>query len=620
MNKRIITASVAAIVLAFAGTLRADYNPLKLGWENFSLYTNGSNVADMEVQAAAATYTTTISGQSYKLTGSWSSGEDFSDEVSTVVGGEFKLNTDGAVVTNTLLDAATLNGVLAGDITEYDEDAVNGDVFIKTTATFVPTDSLEDFSAEGDESDLKFAIYAYADEDASPATTNLVIYHKYWDADSTGHYVTDVFSNLLMSIDFSQPVGLEITVRDPYGEPFRFFKVKVEQGGASEVLTSEFGASDGNIDPDSVTPAIADGGPWFMTANGENEGLKDLSSLSFKGTGTISDIQVGIYTDGEPPTPPETYTVDWTGSKNVVVSNGTEEVSGTSGSFAAGTVLVFYPTEGSITNVNGTAQDPGLASYSYTVTTAASQSLFVLAGEEEVTPPAPTLYNVDWTDSVNVEASTNGTTIAATSGSFEAGTELTFTATVGSITNVTGYVTATPTNAFVYVVTTDVPQTLVVLAGVEPEPPAPTKPEWFDDNAAADVAAAYDTWAAGQSVSDLATTDYSAQFLMNVDATVSVVALTIDAIEITEEGTQITVGATGDNVGIDLEQINGVLNVYVAETLGVWEHKSIPAANLEYDAAGKAIVIIPATEGKFVKASVDYAEGEDGDIDEVAQP
>ena len=618
MNKRIITASVAAIVLAFAGTLRADFNPLKLGWEDFSLYAEDDNVTNMEAAASAANYTTTISGQSYKLTGSWSSGEDFSDEVSKVVGGEFKLNTDGAVVTNTLLDAATLNGVLAGDITEYDEDAVNGDVFIKTTATFVPTDSLEDFSAEGDESDLKFAIYAYADEDASPATTNLVIYHKYWDADSTGHYVTDVFSNLLMSIDFSQPVGLEITVRDPYGEPFRFFKVKVEQGGASEVLTSEFGASDGNIDLDSETPAIADGGPWFMTANGENEGLKDLSSLSFKGTGTISDIQVGIYTDGEPPTPPETYAVDWTGSENVVVSNGAVEVSETYGDFAADTVLTFYPTVGSITNVNGTAQDPGLASYPYTVTTDASQSLVVLAGEEEVTPPAPTLYVVDWTGSENVAVTTNGTAVAS-GDSFEAGTEITFTATAGSITNVTGYVTATPTNAFVYVVTTDVPQTLVVLAGLEPEPPAPTKPEWFDDNAAADVAAAYDTWAAGQSVSDLATTDYSAQFLMNVDATVSVVALTIDAIEITEEGTQITVGATGDNVGIDLEQINGVLNVYVAETLGVWEHKSIPAANLDYE-NNKAVVTIPATEGKFVKASVDYAEGEDGDIDEVAQP
>lgn len=520
MNKRIITASVAAIVLAFAGTLRADYNPLKLGWENFSLYTNGSNVADMEVQAAAATYTTTISGQSYKLTGSWSSGEDFSDEVSTVVGGEFKLNTDGAVVTNTLLDAATLNDVLAGDITEYEGGALNGEVFIKTTATFVPTDSLEDFSAEEGQTDLKFAIYAYANEDVSPATTNLVVFHGYFDSDGeTILYTSDVISNLTTAIDFQSPVALDITIKEDSYQS-RWFKI-VANG---QDLTSDFGCYD-------VESGTADGGPWFLTASNTGDEDYDLHSLSFKGTGTISDIQVGIYTDGEPP---ETYTVSWTGSENVAVT-------------------------------------------------------------------------------------TNGTAVAS-GDSFEAGTEITFTATAGSITNVTGYVTDTPTNAFVYVVTTDVPQTLVVLAGVEPEPPAPTMPEWFDDNAAADVAAAYDTWAAGQSVSDLATTDYSAQFLMNVDANVSVVALTIDAIEITEDGTQITVGATGDNVGIDLEQINGVLNVYVAETLGVWEHKSIPAANLDYDAAGKAIVIIPATEGKFVKASVDYAEGEDGDIDEVAQP
>lgn len=606
MNKRIITASVAAIVLAFAGTLRADYNPLKLGWEDFSLYTEDDNVTNMEATAFANHYTN--QNTHVALTGSWSSGEDFSDEVSTIVGGEFKLNTDGTVVTNTLLDAATLNAVLAGNLPEYDGGAPNGDVFIETTATFVPTDSLEDFTPEqGSDSDLKFAIYAYANEDVSPATTNLVVYHKYYDDEYIPVYTNDEIA--VSGIDLSQPVDITTIIRKPYSaDEFCLFKIIVEQAGTTVVLESEFGCSDHNADPDDPDGAglaIADGGPWFVTANGDAGGVKDLSSLCFKGTGTISDIQVGIYTDGEQ----KTYAVDWTGSEKVVVSNGTEEVSGTSGSFAAGTVLVFYPTEGSIMNVTiGGAPVVGFASpYEYTVT--GDATLVVLAGEE------PTLYEVTWTAS-NVGATTNGVAVS-TGSSFEAGTEITFTADTGYIiTGVTGYVTDTPTNSFVYVVTSSASQSLTITASAE----TPSVPEWARPTGAdQSVVDAYADWAAVHGKSEDLTVDHSAQFLMNVDATVSVVALTIDAIEITEEGTQITVGATGDNVGIDLEQINGVLNVYVAETLGVWEHKSIPAANLDYE-NNKAVVTIPATEGKFVKASVDYAEGEDGDIDEVAQP
>ncbi len=78
---------------------------------------------------------------------------------------------------------------------------------------------------------------------------------------------------------------------------------------------------------------------------------------------------------------PQTYTVSWAGSDKVVVSNATEQLDGTSGTFEADTVLTFYPTEGTITNVNGVAQDPGLANYPYTVTTADNQAVVVLAGE-----------------------------------------------------------------------------------------------------------------------------------------------------------------------------------------------------------------------------------------------
>jgi hypothetical protein len=94
-----------------------------------------------------------------------------------------------------------------------------------------------------------------------------------------------------------------------------------------------------------------------------------------------------------------TYTVSWAGSDKVVVSNTTEQLDGTSGTFEAGVVLTFYPTEGTITNVNGVAQDPGLASYPYTVTPDANQAIVVLAGEA----PAPVADDYVAGDTIGAE-------------------------------------------------------------------------------------------------------------------------------------------------------------------------------------------------------------------------
>ena len=153
---------------------------------------------------------------------------------------------------------------------------------------------------------------------------------------------------------------------------------------------------------------------------------------------------------------------------------------------------------------------------------------------------------------------------------------------------------------------------------------APSIPDWatdVDGQSVIDPAVSekYAAWA--NNVADGDTTgDRSAQFLMNVPVAAEV-ALTIDGIEVTSDGTIVTIGATKTisgttdaielgttdaGTGVDTPAINGILNVMVAEELGSWTKKSIPAANLEF-VGGKAQVLIPATDGKFVKASVDYS-------------
>lgn len=156
--------------------------------------------------------------------------------------------------------------------------------------------------------------------------------------------------------------------------------------------------------------------------------------------------------------------------------------------------------------------------------------------------------------------------------------------------------------------------------------PQPAIPAWATDvtnesvidKAVSDKYADWAKYTAG-SGADL-TQDRSAQFLMNVPVAAEV-ALTIDGIEVTSDGTIVTIGATKTisdtteainlgttdaGTGVDTPAINGILNVMVAAELGSWTKKSIPAANLEF-VNGKAQVLIPAIDGRFVKASVDYS-------------
>ena len=77
------------------------------------------------------------------------------------------------------------------------------------------------------------------------------------------------------------------------------------------------------------------------------------------------------------------HVVSWTGSENVTVSYRNEKVlSGDSAKLPESEYLVFYPTCGSITNVNGNKVDD-LGGYTYYITTASTQTVVVLAGKRE---------------------------------------------------------------------------------------------------------------------------------------------------------------------------------------------------------------------------------------------
>lgn len=296
------------------------------------------------------------------------------DESKIIAGGPtgstkaLQLNTDAGTLTN-LFDSAVatdLNGGIAA-----------AGAYFETEVKFVPSDTL-DAGITGGQDATKFAIYAYANENASPVTTNLVVFHAYYDADNAANnytsYTNEIFN---VAIDASVYTKLRVEMK----------KLEIDEGTYQNVfsvaindaapLTSSL-ALDKALDPTAA-------GIWFQTVElTDSDSNKLVSSLNFKGTGEIDNIKAGVITETT------TYAIDWTGSQNVVVSNNNAQLTVADTNFLAGAVLTFYPTEGSITNVNGVAQDPALESYDYTVGSA-DAIVTVLAGEE-ATPPAPTEF------------------------------------------------------------------------------------------------------------------------------------------------------------------------------------------------------------------------------------
>lgn len=117
---------------------------------------------------------------------------------------------------------------------------------------------------------------------------------------------------------------------------------------------------------------------------------------------------------------------------------------------------------------------------------------------------------------------------------------------------------------------------------------------------------------------DYSSEDYSAQFLMDVDADTdaSTIYLSIESISVSPQGSQITIKGMAGGKEIPLGKghdslINGVLNVKVGNAPGEKSLVSMATDGMvTYGEDGIARVTIPATAGNFVKATVDFKAAE----------
>ncbi len=376
MNYRTMVKGALALSLsltvasAFAATTYSDVQ--KYG----ATFENAINTTVGELNDYAYELNSGITNQNYRdeqAAKGWFAGS--ADDESKIItradaaGGQaLQLNTDANTLTNKF--SSTVAGAVNTAIGNQ------GTAFFETDVKFVASDTL-DAGITGGQDATKFAIYAYCDDQAETVTTNLVVFHAYYDTNDEIAYTNEIFDVAIntevytkLRIDMKQMENLA-------GDPINVFSVKVGNG---EALTSDL---------------AFDEGKWFITVEDpDDEDAAEISSLNFKGTGEIDNISVGTITETT------TYAVDWSGSDKVVVSNDVAQLLDTPTNLTACTIT-FYPTEGTITNINGVAQDPGLASYQVDISS--DTNLVVLAGEVSQ-PPAGDDYDAVHGDTVNGES------------------------------------------------------------------------------------------------------------------------------------------------------------------------------------------------------------------------
>ena len=364
------SASAATTTTSDVQLYGATFESTPDGVNNDFAYGLGTNITS---------YTKTVAGETFGWLGA---AEDESKIIAANGGQVLQLNTDAGTLTNLLA---------SGVASDVNDGIAAAGAYIETEAKFVASDTL-DAGVRGGTDNTKFAIYAYADENANPCTTNLVVYHGIMDSRGAITYTNEVFDTIVNTEVYTK-IRVEMKqLEDPQspGDIYNVFSVKI---GNNNALSS-----------DLALDALFNGaetGTWFLTVENQRDELgKLLSSVNFKGTGEVDNLAVGTITSTT------TYAIDWTGSANVVVSNGTEEVSGTTGSYEADTVLTFYATVGLITNANNVALDPAAASWTYTVGTA-DATFTVLAGEQAA-PPAPTVITVAQTVGAHGGSISNG--------------------------------------------------------------------------------------------------------------------------------------------------------------------------------------------------------------------
>ncbi len=277
-------------------------------------------------------------------------GEDDASAISNRTDGasgqSLHLSTESFTLTNKLA-SATASAVNAGI-------AAHG-AYFETEVKFVASDTL-DAGIDGGQDATKFAIYAYCDGEEG-STTNLVVFHAVMDAD-TGviSYVNEVFDTL---IDTEVYTKLRINMKkltDPLDPEavYNVFSVSVDNGAA---LSSSL-AIDAVFDETET-------GTWFLTAeNIYNDADKLVTSLTFRGTGEIDNINVGVITDSS-----VTYEITASVTGGTISTNGVAAAAGTY-VLCEGDSVVFSPMAGyaleSVT-VNGVVVSDATSPYTYTV-------------------------------------------------------------------------------------------------------------------------------------------------------------------------------------------------------------------------------------------------------------
>ena len=250
--------------------------------------------------------------------------------------------------------------------------------------------------------------------------------------------------------------------------------------------------------------------------------------------------------------------------------------------------------------VNGAAQQVAEGATSYTYESACLEQYVYVA----MTAALPT-YAVDWTGSQHVDVSVDGDAWdGGTSGSFTNGTIVTFTPDSGmTITNIDGVAVSGYAADEAFTLTVTQATNIVVIADTV-QPIGRIKPEWAEQ---ADTTKFW-AWVDAKGVSDYANTDYTAQYLFNADEEETVINLRIVSIEVGPSATTIVVsGQVGRGIA-DLEHINGVLSVATGTSPSNLTPKAI--SNVTYDENGDATITIPAGNGSFFRARVDFAAPE----------
>ena len=114
--------------------------------------------------------------------------------------------------------------------------------------------------------------------------------------------------------------------------------------------------------------------------------------------------------------------------------------------------------------------------------------------------------------------------------------------------------------------------------------------------------------------------EHEVAFLMNIVPMSTPIELRIVDIKVGEDGARVRVTcraglsaealakveASAEAGSVDMSKINGVLIVATGDDIASLAPKTIPAANVTYD-NGAAVIAVPASAGRFIKARIDIA-------------